>query len=259
MTPDESYYILFYLNSDMMERRVIKIKSRKQKAKIYAEKYKDIPRDYLERLDWMYNKYHLTLSKASRILQIRRDMMDTIHFEKEFFMVLYEEPEGTPRPRARLIHELSSIKSNPSIQVYSLTGSSDRVFMKKLIEDQEIQDFSNHLIYTPCYVDYKSYQKTPSFYNTEEIYLAELGLIRPISKPDFDNIEKKYADMYNSNVWLDDMLVVDAHIGKYYSILPRVEITLHYLNMLYNKHQFKSIQPKVDHDVLYYNSKERVL
>lgn len=224
------------------------MKTRKQKAKLYEERYKDIPRDYMKRLEWMYDKYHLTINKATHILQTRNDMLDTIKFEKEFFIILYEEPEGSPRPRARLVEMMNK----PSVYIYSINGPSDNAYMKKLIDSKELDDFKEHLIYTPCYIDYKVFFRTPSYYNTEETYLAELGLMRPICKPDFDNIEKKYADMYNMNIWLDDALVIDAHIAKYYSILPRVEITLHYLNMLYNRHQAKSIQSKISEEAKYY-------
>ena len=76
--------------------------------------------------------------------------------------------------------------------------------------------------------------------------LAEAGYIRPICKPDFDNIEKKYSDMYTGNIWEDDSLVMHSSVDKYYSVLPRIEIRLRYLNMLYNKYQYKSMKNRVD-------------
>lgn len=224
---------------------------------MYEQAYSDIPRDYLERIQWMYDKYHLNINKAADILKRRNEMLHTLQFEKEFFIVLYEEPEGSPRPRARYVTKsniVQATKSNPGfIQVYSLTGAVDRKFMHQLLSDQELNDFQSNMIYTPCYVDYVAYFKTPKSFNTQDTYLAELGLIRPIVKPDFDNIAKKYADMYNGNVWIDDALVIDGRVRKFYSILPRVEITLQYLNMLYCKSQYKSIQPRIpDVEVKYF-------
>ena len=52
--------------------------------------------------------------------------------------------------------------------------------------------------------------------------------------------------MYNSNVWIDDALTIRGEVLKYYSILPRVEIKLLYLNMVYNKHQYKRITSRKD-------------
>ena len=47
--------------------------------------------------------------------------------------------------------------------------------------------------------------------------------------------------MYNNNVWLDDTLVIDGTVRKFYSILPRIEIKIKiHMNMLYTKYQYNS-------------------
>lgn len=228
---------------------MINIKSRKQKAKLYESKYSEIPRDYIERLSWMYDKYHITKAKAEEILRAKYNILSSLYYSDDILVVLYEEPEGSPRPRARYVNKsnlTSYAKSDPGyIQVYSLTGASDRKFMKRLIDDNDLMKL-NHLICTPCDVEYNTFSKTPSSYNTINTFLSEVGIIRPISKPDFDNMEKKYADMYNGNVWIDDALVQDAAIHKYYSILPRVEIRLKFLNLLYTKYQYEQIIKRVE-------------
>ena len=228
---------------------MINIKSRKQKAKLYESKYSEIPRDYIERLSWMYDKYHITKAKAEEILRAKYNILSSLYYSDDILVVLYEEPEGSPRPRARYVNKsnlTSYAKSDPGyIQVYSLTGASDRKFMKRLIDDNDLMKL-NHLICTPCDVEYNTFSKTPSSYNTITTFLSEVGIIRPVSKPDFDNMEKKYADMYNGNVWIDDALVQDAAIHKYYSILPRVEIRLKFLNLLYTKYQYEQIIKRVE-------------
>ena len=228
---------------------MINIKSRKQKAKLYESKYSEIPRDYIERLSWMYDKYHITKAKAEEILRAKYQILSSLYYSDDILVVLYEEPEGSPRPRARYVNKTnltSYAKSDPGyIQVYSLTGASDRKFMKRLIDDNDLMKL-DHLICTPCDVEYNTFSKTPSSYNTINTFLSEVGIIRPISKPDFDNMEKKYADMYNGNVWIDDALVQDAAIHKYYSILPRVEIRLKFLNLLYTKYQYEIIKKRVE-------------
>ena len=228
---------------------MINIKSRKQKAKLYESKYSEIPRDYIERLSWMYDKYHITKAKAEEILRAKYNILSSLYYSDDILVVLYEEPEGSPRPRARYVNKsnlTSYAKSDPGyIQVYSLTGASDRKFMKRQIDDNDLMKL-DHLICTPCDVEYNTFSKTPSSYNTINTFLSEVGIIRPISKPDFDNMEKKYADMYNGNVWIDDALVQDAAIHKYYSILPRVEIRLKFLNLLYTKYQYEQIIKRVE-------------
>ena len=52
--------------------------------------------------------------------------------------------------------------------------------------------------------------------------------------------------MFNDNVWIDDIIVIDGSVHKYYSMLPRVEINLYYLNKVYNKHQYNSIIKRKD-------------
>ena len=228
---------------------MINIKSRKQKAKLYESKYSEIPRDYIERLSWMYDKYHITKAKAEEILRAKYNILSSLYYSDDILVVLYEEPEGSPRPRARYVNKSNLTlyaKSDPGyIQVYSLTGASDRKFMKRLIDDNDLMKL-DHLICTPCDVEYNTFSKTPSSYNTINTFLSEVGIIRPVSKPDFDNMEKKYADMYNGNVWIDDALVQDAAIHKYYSILPRVEIRLKFLNLLYTKYQYEQIIKRVE-------------
>ena len=225
------------------------IKSRKQKHKIYENKYSMIPRDYQERLSWLYDTLHITNDKEQYILQARDQYIQNMSYSPEVLVILYEEPEGTPRPRARFVNKKNlsaSAKSNPGfIQVYSLTGAADRKFMQQFISDNDFLQL-DQLICTPCNIEFNAFFKTPSSFNNTDTFLAELGCIRPISKPDFDNIEKKYADMYNGNVWIDDALVVDSTIRKYYSVLPRVEIHLRFLNMLYNKYQYNSICKRID-------------
>lgn len=258
---NQIFLLFFYLFCNKHNKEVIIIKTRKQKAKLYAENYSDIPRDFQERLYWMYDKYHLNPKKAQEIYNARNQMIETINFAKEIFIVLYEEPEGSPRPRARFVNKsniVAAAKSNPGfIQVYSLTGATDRKFMKQLMNEEDFIEL-DYLINTPCYVQYEAYIKTPSVFNAKDTFLAELGIIRPICKPDFDNMEKKYADMYNGNVWLDDSLVIESSMKKFYSILPRVEIRLRYLNMLYNKYQYESVSKRIEEgsNVTYFNKKE---
>lgn len=55
---------------------------------------------------------------------------------------------------------------------------------------------------------------------------AERLEIRPITKPDYDNLAKLVGDaMTNSGQWWrDDSQIVDCHCQKFYSLTPRLEI-----------------------------------
>lgn len=229
-------------------------KKRDAKALEYETKYSDIPRDYLERLNWLYDKLNISDKKADQMIETHERMLQELYYT-EIFIVLYEVPEGSPRPRFRLINRnnlANAAMSNPSfVHVYSITGADDNKFMNRLVSEQDFINL-NSIIYTPCDVTYTTFFKTPSYYNAIETYLAEIGQQRPLTKPDWDNIGKKYSDMSNKNIWLDDDLVIHGSVGKFYSVLPRVEIRLRYLNMLYNKHQYKSMSKRYDGEIKYF-------
>lgn len=226
-------------------------KSRKQKASEYEEKYGDIPVDFRQRMSWLYDNLKLSQSQMYEIINISSQMSGALQFSGDINVVLFEVPEGSPRPRFRIVNRQNLANmaiANPSfVHVYSITGAEDNKFMRRLVDAGELQQL-DALICTPCNVDICAYMRTPTSFNKTDTILAEMGLIRPIYKPDFDNIAKKYSDMFNKNVWLDDTLVIDGSIHKYYSVLPRIEIRIRYLNMLYNRSQYNSITNRVDYD-----------
>lgn len=218
-----------------------------------------IPKDYQERINWIIDTYKISDAKLKDIIDTKDKMLQQMYYMPELFVVIYEIPEGSPRPRARFIKSkgnniLANARSNPGfIQVYSITGAADKKFMKEFKTNNDF-DFLESLIYTPCSVKYDAYFKTPSIFNAKEKMLAELGMIRPLSKPDFDNVEKKYSDMYTGNIWVDDSIVIESNFNKYYSELPRIEITLRYMNMLYNKYQYKSASKRLGlDDIKFFN------
>ncbi len=51
--------------------------------------------------------------------------------------------------------------------------------------------------------------------------------IRPIKRPDWDNVGKIIADALNDIAYRDDSQMVDSLISKYYSDVPRVEVTIY--------------------------------
>lgn len=219
----------------------MKSKTRKQKELEYAEKYSHIPIDYEERLSWLYDHLHITEKKSKEIIDKRYNMLNSLEY-LDLRIVLYENPEGTPRTRFRLINRENlcnmAISNQSFVHVYSITGKSDRLHMERLLSEQDLMTV-NKLIYTPSIVTYTTFFKTPSYYNSVDTFLAEIGLNRHMVKPDWDNLGKKYSDMSNSNIWIDDNIVIEGTVKKMYSVLPRIEIDLKFLNMLYNIHDYR--------------------
>lgn len=229
----------------------MKNKSRKQKQFEYEERYGEIPIDYNERLNWMYEKYKLSDKKAKDILDKRMMMLNSLYYN-DINLVLFEVPEGTPRPRFRIINRnnfaQAAISSPNFVHVYSPNAKEDKLFMKRLVEYelQDLDKLNGSLISTPILLEYYTYYQTPNAFNIEDKFLAEIGLVRPLAKPDWDNYGKKYSDMTNENIWLDDSFVIEGTVKKFFSILPRIEIKIKYLNLLYNKYQYNNITKRKD-------------
>ena len=56
--------------------------------------------------------------------------------------------------------------------------------------------------------------------------LMNTGLINHTKRPDADNIAKAICDALNKVAYADDSQIVHLEVNKYYSDIPRVEITI---------------------------------
>jgi Holliday junction resolvase RusA-like endonuclease len=50
------------------------------------------------------------------------------------------------------------------------------------------------------------------------------GLLRPVKRPDFDNIAKIVCDALNGVAWHDDAQIVNAQVIKLYGVEPCVKV-----------------------------------
>ena len=235
-------------------------KTRKEKMNEYMDKYAHIPKDYNDRLMWMINKINLSSNKMDEIIEKKRNIEASLRYF-DYKIVLYENPEGAERPRFRLVNAKNymnmAIQPKNFVHVYSPNANNDHRYIHRLIDQELIQ--LNQMISTPMQVCINVYFKTPTYFNQADTILAEIGLYRHIQKPDWDNIGKKYTDMFNGNVWLDDNMITDGEVHKYYSILPRVEIYIRYLNHFPNYQQYSRVYNRADYNsntqITYLNKK----
>jgi Holliday junction resolvase RusA-like endonuclease len=72
------------------------------------------------------------------------------------------------------------------------------------------------------------YKPIPKSMPKAKQILAELGYIRPISKPDFDNYAKNVCDTLNNILFNDDAQITVGVIEKRYSFKPRYEFKIMY-------------------------------
>ena len=200
----------------------------------------------------MVEHYHISSTKMAEIIQKKRIMQDSI-IPTRIKIVLYENPEGAKRPRFRLIGKSNYVNEailHPSyVHVYSPNAADDHKYMHRLVES-ELQ-ILNAYVQTPCYVTINAFFKTPSSFNVTDKVLAEIGLHRNVQKPDWDNIGKKYSDMFNENIWLDDNLVISGTVNKFYSIKPRIEIYVDYLNCVTTQYYYDKITGRKDYNTEY--------
>lgn len=178
--------------------------------KEYNDLYGQIPRDYLDRIDYLLEGVNLKRSKFKVYDEIKRII--NIKWKKISYTI-FLLPKATPRPR--------SGKNG----IFYVKGASDnKKFFEKYLVEQDIP-----LITTPAKFHCISYLPIPKSMNPVERILAEMGFIYPVSKPDWDNLAKAYCDMIQGTILFDDSLVVEGVSKKRYSVKPRIEISITYM------------------------------
>lgn len=196
----------------------------------YKKNYGDVSRDEITRFSNLLDS--MNMSKKSREFifpEIHRIM--NIKWESIDF-IIYLEPRATPRPRLG------------GGRVFYVSGAKEN----KDIFKRSFKNFDLPMIVTPCKFYVTSYLPIPKSMSKPEMILSELGLIRPITKPDWDNLGKTYSDMIQGTLLFDDSLIIDGYSRKFYSTLPRIEIHIEYMeeyDCLYNK---KKLRKKVGLD-----------
>jgi len=72
----------------------------------------------------------------------------------------------------------------------------------------------------------KAYYKIPKNTSKKKKQTMLSGKIRPTKKPDGDNILKAVADALNGVCYKDDKCLIKMSIEKFYSDVPRIEVTV---------------------------------
>lgn len=203
-----------------------KIKSRKERQKKYDSEYGNISNDVYDRL-----KYFLG-DKLDDILfeNINKRIKEAKEKVKynQIKITFYEEPIQSHRPRVNY--------HTRGLHVPNAKENLD--FMKKYIEDLHTE---LKLIATPMAIDLVAYFPMPKNLKPEEVVLYETEHDYAIGKPDFDNILKAYIDMIRESIILDDDIVSRSTFEKYYSLKPRVILTITYTNGFVSEHTYKKI------------------
>lgn len=186
----------------------------KQKIEEYQKTYGSIPTEYGDRLLYLCESLRLSDKDDAFITKMVKRLKGMKRTTYKF--TLYMVPEPTPRPR-------TSFNS----RVFYVKGAKDNNnLFRDIIESIETVP----LITTATEIDIKSYLPMPKAMNRMEKFFAELGFIRVTTTPDWDNLAKAYCDMIQKNLLLNDSLIWKGTSSKYYSVKPRIEMTITFDN-----------------------------
>ena len=193
----------------------------------YYENYKDVPKDYVKRLNALVDSLSL---KDKDMEQIKNKIhVAQLNKWKKLDLVIFLVPKACPRPRF----------SKKTKRFYVFDAMDNSKLFKEFIDSL---NENLGIIATSTKINIDAYMPTPNDMNRQDKVLAELKLIRPISAPDYDNITKTYCDMIQKHLLLNDSLVIEGRTRKFYSAKPRVELSISYLE----KHDSKYNKRKVE-------------
>jgi Holliday junction resolvase RusA-like endonuclease len=199
----------------------------KSKIKDYQKLYGHIPNDFYDRVLFLMNNMKLTKKEINDLQMYIKNFINKVKWERLEF-IFYMVPGSTPRPRY----------SRFTKRFYVKGAHTDQVFFENFIEENNI-NVSPITTGTRFFTDI--YIPIPKTMSKLEQLFSELRLIRPLSYPDWDNTGKKYSDMI-SKILINDNLIIDGGVRKFYSSKPRVEIIIEYMTEFDSKFNKKKVE-----------------
>ena len=184
--------------------------------------YDKIYSEYPEESEEIIKKLKKDFNLNSKDIKEAEKKLESIPWEKKditFFLI----PKGSPRPRSGRWNN------------FYVKGASElhRTFSKYL-QMEGIICTRTHLS-IECYLPTPINQMSPM-----DILLCEKKYIEPLVSPDYDNLAKTYTDAMQGSLLLNDNIVSLGLIKKFYSVKPRIKISLEYqtdFDCEYNRHK----------------------
>lgn len=170
----------------------------------YDKKYGNLPSDHDEIVSFLKSNMR---DKDLEDVQKHIEYIDSIPWNEMRF-IFYMIPKSTPRPRY----------SSKTGTFYVKNAAHNKKMMERHVTTDKI-------IFTRTEFTVLAYLPTPKC-SKRDCLLAELGYIRPLTDPDWDNIGKTYSDMIQGILITNDNIICDGSTKKFYSIKPRVEIII---------------------------------
>lgn len=179
----------------------------------YNEKYGDVPNTHEDRIKYILN---MKKTKASFMndVETMKKKLGRIKW-KSYSFSIDMIPQATQRPR------------------HTFTG---RTYVPHAAERADL--FENFIlpnlidppiISTPCMVYINFFERTPNSFSQMKRILAEEKRLPNTTIRDIDNMLKAVLDFIQHGMLTNDNKVFVADVGKWYSMKPRIEITIKYM------------------------------
>lgn len=199
----------------------------------YQRAYGNIPDEPSEQFEYFCEMYKITEKDKIKFLEDAERLL-TEKWEG-FNITLPIAPMASRRPR-----------TSGDGHIYVPDINKHRKLVQRFIDYKGI-------VYTLCTIDIDIYVEIPSTMTKKEAYLAQMGLLRPLG-PDWDNYAKTYCDCIQNTLIINDNIIVDGTCRKFYSIKPRVEITISYQPSFDSKYNKR----RIINSKSYIRNKERI-
>ena len=182
----------------------------------YEQMFGMIPNDQLGRIAFILGKKSQDQKFNDMIAAEAKKMKRIKYTTVKFTMWKIVKPSARPRANSRAGY----------IHMYVPHARENGDWFSDFCKENNLP-----YIDTPCILNMKIYEKTPSSFSKKNAVLAELGLIRPWKRTgDFDNYAKGIADAIQHGMLKDDCLVISSKQELFYSIKPHAEIEITYMN-----------------------------
>lgn len=190
-------------------------KKKRREDIMYDQQFGMIPNDQLGRIAYILGN-KINSKKYNDSINAEAKKIKKIKYKKfTFIMWKIVKPSARPRANTRMGY----------VNMYVPHAKENGDWFEDFAKE-------NNLPYvdTPCKVNIKVYEKTPSSFSMRHKVLAELGLLRPWKRTgDVDNYAKGVLDAIQHGMLKDDCLVIESTQELFYSIKPHAEIEIIYM------------------------------
>ena len=170
-------------------------------------------------------------------LQMYREK--SVKSDRVISFVVDGEPVAKGRPRFNSLYSKKAYTPKKTSDYESFVQLS---YLGQVKEYRKCYAFEENI---PIGLDIKAYFSIPKNTAKNRLRFMISKLIRPLKKPDIDNLYKIVADSLNKVAYPDDKQLVKGSIEKFYSNKPRMEITIYSLPCYSQNASIKEIERKI--------------